>query len=238
MRVLIEVPLHLTGFFYPIYTGDPQTTGSLGAGVVITPGLTCSVRKGLKGVTFNGGVMESGPASIIYRVLRLREPLGIELQGHCVPGAGYAFSAASALAVGSMLVASGIAEPIEVARVAHVLEVKHETGLGDILAIWEGGGLTVRTKAGAPGIGRAESVKVDEKVVVLTTELGTMSTSTYLSKHSEKIIGLGRRLHEHFIKDPSLALFLELSESFSKELGLVEEKVHDVMQKLSRRILG
>jgi len=232
----IEVPLHLTGFFYPIYTSDPHTTGSIGAGVVITPGLVCNIRIDQRGITFNGEALKAGPAVELYG--RLKHPLGIELQGDCAPGAGYAFSAASALAVGSALVASGMATPLEVARMAHVVEVEHGTGLGDVLAIWEGGGLTVRTVAGAPGVGRAASVRVEENVVVLTTELGTMSTRQYLSEHLDKIRSLGRRLYERFIADPSLSLFLELSESFSRDLGLADEKILDVVRRLSPRILG
>ncbi len=232
----IEVPLHLTGFFYPIYTSDPHTTGSIGAGVVITPGLVCNIRRDHRGITFNGVALKAGPAIELYK--NLRQPLGIELQGDCAPGAGYAFSAASALAAGSALVASGMATPLEVARMAHVIEVQHGTGLGDILAIWEGGGLTIRTRAGAPGVGSAESVGAEEKVVVLTTELGTMSTRQFLSDHLDRIMSLGRRLYERFIADPSLSLFLELSESFSRELGLVDEKILDVVRRLSPRILG
>ncbi len=232
----IEVPLHLTGFFYPHYTNDPHTTGSIGAGVVITPGLICNIRIDQSGITFNGGALKSGPAVELYR--RLKHPLGIELQGDCVPGAGYAFSAASALAAGSALVATGVATPLEVARMAHVIEVEHGTGLGDVLAIWEGGGLTVRTVAGAPGVGRAESVKVEENVVVLTAELGTMSTRQYLSEHLYKIKSLGRRLYERFVADPNLSLFLELSERFSRELGLADEKILEVVRRLSPRILG
>ena len=232
----IEVPLHLTGFFYPIYTSDPHTTGSIGAGVVITPGLVCNIRRDHRGITFNGVALKAGPAIELYK--NLRQPLGIELQGDCAPGAGYAFSAASALAAGSALVASGMATPLEVARMAHVIEVQHGTGLGDVLAIWEGGGLTIRTRAGAPGVGSAESVGAEEKVVVLTTELGTMSTRQFLSDHLDRIMSLGRRLYERFIADPSLSLFLELSESFSRELGLVDEKILDVVRRLSPRILG
>ena len=232
----IEVPLHLTGFFYPIYTSDPHTTGSIGAGVVITPGLVCNIRRDHRGITFNGVALKAGPAIELYK--NLRQPLGIELQGDCAPGAGYAFSAASALAAGSALVASGMATPLEVARMAHVIEVQHGTGLGDVLAIWEGGGLTIRTRAGGPGVGSAESVGAEEKVVVLTTELGTMSTRQFLSDHLDRIMSLGRRLYERFIADPSLSLFLELSESFSRELGLVDEKILDVVRRLSPRILG
>jgi pantoate kinase len=232
----LEVPLHITGFFYPVYTGVPETSGSVGAGIVVEPGVTCEVKKGAGGITYNGEVLASGPSVELYRALRL--PFGLELSGQCAPGAGYAFSAASTLAVVSAGVILGGLSLLEAGRIAHAMEVLHGTGLGDVLAIWEGGGLTVRTRPGAPGIGRAESVKIETDLVILTAELGTMPTRDFLVRHSASIMELGRRLYESFIDEPSFERFFELSQTFTLELGLLEQPVRELVRRLPKEALG
>ncbi|MCG2870402.1 MAG: hypothetical protein L7H10_06585 [Vulcanisaeta sp.] len=45
---IVDVPLHITSMWLPKYTDDPVTTGSLGAGVVIRPGVKLTVKLGGK----------------------------------------------------------------------------------------------------------------------------------------------------------------------------------------------
>lgn len=234
-KSVFEVPLHLTGFFFPVYREREELTGSLGAGLVIWPGIKCALRRGT-GLRFNESEIISGPARELYEGLRGR--FSVSLSGECAPGAGYAFSASSTLAVA---VCHAIAHNLglsEAAVKAHVAEVRHRTGLGDVLSIWDGFGLAVRMKPGAPGIGQVDSLKLDDRITILTSEVGRLSTKDLLSEYHEKIVKEGKTAYEQFLKEPSLELFLSLSNRFSRVLGLVDDKIEEVVRPFSRSVLG
>ncbi|MCS7146240.1 MAG: hypothetical protein RMJ28_02035 [Nitrososphaerota archaeon] len=233
--LVFEVPLHLTGFFYPVFHERAEHTGSLGAGLVIEPGLKCVVDEG-EGVWFGGEKIDSGPAAHIYA--ELGRGFSINLTGSCIPGAGYAFSASSSIAVAACFALAGRINTLDAALKAHVSEVKHGTGLGDVLSIWDGFGLALRKSPGAPGIGEVESIKINEEVVVLTSELGKLPTRDLLSIHLEKIIEAGKKAYRLFLENPNLELFLTLSNSFSRALGLVDEKVEEIVKPVSSMLLG
>lgn len=235
-RVLsFEVPLHLTGFFYPVYRESWELTGSLGAGLVIRPGLRCVVGDG-EGVRFAGEPISWGPALEIYN--ELGKGFSVHLSGNCLPGAGYAFSASSSLAVAACYALAGKISPSEAAMMAHISEVRCRTGLGDVLAIWGGEGLVLRKKPGGPGVGEVENIKISDKIAIVTTELGRLSTENLLTSYYEKIMMAGEWCYREFLKNPSLASFLELSNRFSRELGLVERSVEEAVRPISSRLLG
>ncbi|MEM0482074.1 MAG: hypothetical protein QXM16_04200 [Nitrososphaerota archaeon] len=230
-----EVPLHLTGFFYPVYRESREQTGSLGAGIVIHPGLRCLMRGG-EGLWFGGEAIGWGPAFQIYE--EMGKGFSIHLTGGCLPGAGYAFSAASSLAVSACYVLAGKLGMSEAAMKAHVSEVRCRTGLGDVLAIWEGVGLVLREKPGGPGVGEVENIKIRDKVAIVTAELGRLATENLLTQQHERIIEAGRRAYQEFLKSPNLESFLQLSNRFSRELGLVDKYVEEIVRPVSSSLLG
>jgi pantoate kinase len=230
-----EVPLHLTGFFYPVYRESWELTGSLGAGLVIRPGLKCVVSEG-EGVWFNSEPISWGPALEIYN--EMGGGSSVHLSGNCLPGAGYAFSAASGLAVAACYALAGKMSAGEAAMKAHVSEVRCKTGLGDVLAIWDGVGLVLRKRPGGPGVGEVENIRISDKIAIVTSELGRLSTESLLTTHHEKIMEAGERSYREFLKNPSLANFLEISNRFSKELGLVDRSVEEIVRPVSPRLLG
>jgi len=233
--VALQVPLHLTGFFCPVYGDTPETTGSLGAGIVIEPGLSCSIGPG-SGVLLNGEDMGRGPARDIYE--SLGGGFSVNLSCRVSPGAGYALSAASSLAVAACYAIRGDVALGEVGVAAHVAEVRWGTGLGDVLAIWGGRGLTVRRRAGAPGVGEVEWLRIGERIVVLTYELGRLPTSELLRSRLPTILEEGRRAYRIFASEPSLELFLQLANRFSRRLGLVDRRMEEAVRNVEDLILG
>ncbi|MEM4590378.1 MAG: hypothetical protein QW555_00855 [Nitrososphaerota archaeon] len=234
-KIVFEVPLHLTGFFYPVFDVTPERTGSLGAGLVIRPGLHCTLSTG-EGLWFRNRALVEGPAYELYK--SLGEGLSISLDGDCMPGAGYGFSAASTLAVAACAVLARRVDPVEAAIQAHNSEVRNRTGLGDVSAIWSGYGLAIRKKAGAPTIGVVESLSIGDNVEIVTSELGRLSTESLLSRYGEKIAEVGREVYREFLKDTSLEAFLTLANRFSREIGLVDERLEALLKPFSRHILG
>jgi pantoate kinase len=122
MQLLI--PHHVTGFWLPHYTENPLSTGSLGAGLLLDYAI---VRFTGSGVYYNGVSVEDG--------------LGIKIHSPYPLGFGYAGSAVLNIAKHVRL--HGLS--LKAFQEAHVAEVTAGTGLGDVLAIYTGGCLVVRT---------------------------------------------------------------------------------------------
>ncbi|WP_243665699.1 hypothetical protein [Vulcanisaeta sp. JCM 16159] len=137
--IIIDVPLHITSIWLPMYGNDPMSTGSLGCGVVIRPGVRLTVKPAASPIKYG----------IDHVDLALRE-LGVNAEiNYSSPvqlGVGYGMSAA--LALGTALGAAVVARKplIKAAQVAHVIEVKLGTGLGDVITEYYGGGIELRLR--------------------------------------------------------------------------------------------
>ncbi|WP_243669403.1 hypothetical protein [Vulcanisaeta sp. JCM 16161] len=106
-------------------------------------------------------------------------------------GIGYGLSAA--LTLGTALGAAVIkrTQLIKAAQIAHMIEVKLGTGLGDVIAEYYGGGLELRLKAGAPGIGVIDRIPYPQDLMVVTVDLGRYSTNDMLRELRDKLALLG-----------------------------------------------
>jgi pantoate kinase len=158
-------PGHITGFFQICdHSMDPLLKGSRGAGVSLTHGVTTrvSIQKSPKtfvNIGINGNITKSAEVSehVIKTFLSRIEENYIVSVEHTVTipiGSGYGTSGAGALSLALALnkVFNLGLTRIEAAQVAHIAEVKCKTGLGTVIAETYGG-LEIRTKPGAPGIG-------------------------------------------------------------------------------------
>jgi pantoate kinase len=154
-------PGHISGYFKPVRGDTLRKTGSTGAGIVISEGVTVLVepapftRVEITQVDQQGSVIERLPGS--PPVEFLMETLGVSAKVstrcHLPISAGFGLSAAA-------LTASAIAANhafalgytmAECSSFAHEAEILHKTGLGDIAAC-QGGGVDCRK---GPGIAAA-----------------------------------------------------------------------------------
>ena len=232
----IEMPIHVTGLFYPIYTENPLTTGSLGAGLVLSPGVRVSVRPGeVRVARLNGMQVNITPLRLLLDQL---PPLEVEVETMLPLGVGFSLSAASTL--GAALLAGRVigVKPLEAAQMAHVAEVKALTGLGDVPAIYSGSSLAVRTKPGAPGVGEVESIPVSSKIVAIAASLGHMETQTMLTQYADKINQHGKTAFKAFLKDPSFENFIEKAEWFSEKVGFMNQKTREILKPVKHGLLG
>ncbi len=231
------VPLHVTGLWLPMRTGDPLSTGSLGAGLLLSPpavaearpcgpGRRCGLRieapgavRGTPSVVLEAYRLAPG-ASMWSTVLRLPVPLGY----------GYAASAASALAALLPLLIEG--RSLEhVATLAHVAEVEAGTGLGDVVSMLYGRGLEVRLSPGAPGLARVESIPVS--VTVIAAETGKATTTAEMhAKLSWRLHSLAAPRLARLLEEPRLSRFLEEARAFSIEAGFVDKELAAVLDRM------
>ncbi|MCS7094357.1 MAG: hypothetical protein NZ988_00920 [Thaumarchaeota archaeon] len=233
MRTLagsVEVPAHVTGFFVPMWSQNPLEAGSIGAGIVLEPGIVSQAERGSGRLLVNGAPVRGSPFSDV-----LNGGLDYRIETRLKLGAGYGLSASIALAC-SLL--SPNTETMEAFRRAHVAEVRSVTGLGDVLALHAGAGLVLRTSPGAPGIGESEVVERRVDVAVLTSVLGGMSTKEMLLKFADRIREYGSVAYRKFLANPSLERFLECSRDFGKGVGFLTDRVEAAMKPVEDVLLG
>lgn len=239
-------PCHITGFFQiSDNSSDPLHIGSRGAGVSLSSGITTivEINKALEDSTvikING--VAQGSAEVSKRVMNAALSRLKKRDRYCVTvehsmsvpiGAGFGTSGAAALSL-----ALALNEALELnmtrteaAQMAHVAEVECKTGLGTVIAETFGG-VEIRTKPGAPGIGEVIQVPVPENTVVVCLSFGPLSTKESLTNPAtrERVNRYGGDLVNKLAEKPDLAGFLELSREFAEHVGLITESVRRVLK--------
>lgn len=235
----MKIPAHLTGFWVIHEHKDPYCKGSTGAGLVVWPGVEVRIKEqehnGNTRLVYNNIELSICP---LKKILGDNARIYMEARSPYMIGEGYAASAAIALAasIARQLVEKGYYNILRTAAEAHKAEVECLTGLGDVIAIIQGGYLEVRTKPGAPGIGEVVTIPVDEKLIVVTAKLSNTITITpkMLIELKDRINSLGSELVEKLLANPTIEEFLELSHEFTTKLGIVDGKVIDNIEQVLR----
>ena len=236
-------PAHITGFFQIFdQPKNPLFKGSRGAGVSLTKGAKTTVhvkkaaRKSVK-IRINGKPAQTAEVSksvadTFLSLVGTECHLDIEHEIDVPIGCGLGSSGAGALGLALALnEALGLRlSRIEAAQIAHVAEVKHKTGLGTVIGETFGG-IEIRVKPGAPGIGEVKHVKVDDDYVVACLPLGPLSTRKALSdpKLSRLINEHGAKLVDELAMEPQVTKFMELSRSFAESTSLTSERVRKIL---------
>ncbi|MCS7143136.1 MAG: pantoate kinase [Aigarchaeota archaeon] len=235
-----RIPLHVSGFFSPVLSLDPIRSGSIGAGIVISPGVECvfstEVGEGAE-VLMNGRPTQIEPVRYLLNKMG-NWPVSMRFYTSAPLGVGYAVSASTAIAS-----ALGFAELLnksetEAFKLAHEAEVVSTTGLGDVQAIATGGELVVRVKPGPPGIGEAYTLPVDRSLSFVGVGLGRMYTSEMFSVYGERIVKYGAIANEMFTRDPTLENFILTSEWFARNVGFMNDEISDAIKPVRGSIVG
>ena len=141
---------------------------------------------------------------------------------------GFGMSAAGTLA-GTLAVADLYGLPRDTAvRAAHVAEVRHATGLGDVLPAAVGG-VEIRETPGASGT--IQHIDTGGDIVVATVG-PPLETSRVLhdAEGTSKITRVGRECVEALLAEPSLEHLFALSRRFAAETGLLSDRVAAVLE--------
>ena len=261
-RVVAFSPAHSTGFFSPVFTSDPSTSGSLGCGITLSCGVKAFVSaaegsdalvdavyvedSGEAGQSGRGAPIET-PIESVGRVLDL---LYNEMGTHATPperpsvhlevgaplGCGLGMSGASALST-SLAISAYIDKTLpfnRAADIAHIAEVESGTGLGDVVG-QSVGGVVIRKSAGAPS--KASTDKIDpssvHSQVVSYVVGGAISTHDVLSSMDiSAVASAGKYCLKELIRNPTLESFFELSREFAQRTGLLSEWAESVLEAL------
>jgi len=239
--VRVFVPGHISGFWFIVEEEDILKTGSLGAGLIIEPGLIiedagsedCKIVYNGKEIymdTYKGG---HDIANIPCTSIRVSSPFEL--------GVGYGASAG--VTIGGLYFSftkRGFKVSWDdIGKYAHSAEVKFRTGYGDVITEIYGGGLEIRREPGAPGIGSIDKISVSRKIRVLTIRLKKYSTQEMFRIYGDKIKKYGPIAYNEFIKNPSIDRFGEISHWFSIKTGMMtkeyEEKVYNILKNEIKR---
>lgn len=142
---------------------------------------------------------------------------------------GFGMSAAGALSASLALAKCLRMGRTDAVRAAHVAEVANRTGLGDVVGAALGG-FEVRVKPGLPPWGHVQSF-VGYGDAVLCVIGGKLETRSVLSDPVKRqaVNDAGGRALDALLKGPTLPAFLEQSERFARESGLLTPQLERAM---------
>jgi pantoate kinase len=238
-------PCHITGLFQIFdESADALCVGSKGAGVSLILGAKTTVKiKEAQSyclrISINDHAANSAAVSrnVVNAFLsRMSTKTKFEITvGHRIPvpiGAGFGTSGAAALSLALTLnEALGLGmSTIEAAQIAHIAEVDCKTGLGTVTAETFGG-LEIRVKPGAPGIGELKCLSVPENAVVACHVFGPLSTRKSLTNAETRtrINRFGNKLVNELVEAPTITNFVKLSRRFAEHVGLISQNVRSVL---------
>lgn len=229
MSVSVFIPAHITGFFSIENNDNPLKNGSCGAGFLLDRGVETTLKDSSE---FKINVNQ-GSDIVINEVLKyfnIEDSFQITQDIQFPIGAGFGTSAASALSLSLALnefFDLGFSQN-ECGQIAHKSEVSLGGGLGDVIG-QTGSGLVLRTRPGAPGVGKIQSF--EEDLYVATKFFGKIDTASVIRNPEQKkiISANGHKSLEKFKKDSSVDNFLRLSLEFSLNTKLMTDEVQSLV---------
>jgi pantoate kinase len=239
-------PAHITGFFKAeLDNKDSKQLGSLGAGFSIQKGVktTVTVREKTKhdisdfAIKVNG--FESGDMRVSELVLSKFSVKGkfIDVTHDIDVPVGYGFGCSAAVALSLSIALNDALDwkltKIQVAQIAHDIEIECRTGLGDVLASYHGG-FEVRVKPGAPGVGQVKRINSKEKRDVIIICFNPISTKKFLKEKISSINGLGGKMVKKLIESNDTEEFQDMSVKFAKYVNVITPKMNQVINLLHK----
>ena len=223
-------PAHITGFFKADISGTLETTGSVGAGFSIREGVTTTVRVS---ADENASRVEDGRAEyVVEQFLRATRNEGrtVKVEHRVDVPVGYGLGSSGALSLSTAYAldqafGTGVRRE-ELGQMAHRAEVRHRSGLGDVLAAYHGG-FEVRTKAGAPGYGLLEKFDVGDPSVLVVC-ISPCPTSKFWGKRMSLMNGIGGEMVGEMLKHRDTGLFQRMSMDFARRSGVVTPSIERV----------
>lgn len=239
------VPGHITGIFR-IHDEheDPLRCGSVGAGFCVDIGTTTAVKlvdstKLEVSVAYNGRPINAPvTTTVIQRLLRQHHRVcKVEVDHESMLPIGVGFGASGAGALGTAIALSSLVDAdsysLDAAKHAHYAEVVNHTGLGDVIAQTTGG-IEIRTKPGAPGIGEVIKIPMNESFKIVLAGAPGLETKSVLTnkEHRGRIIKAADELMEELRANPTVDSFIHYSKQFAYSIGLMTPRVQTALNEL------
>jgi len=226
-------PGHISGYFRRIPGATPRDTGSAGAGIVIEEGVTAravpSPSPAVRILSPGPRPVRGGPPLIESAMERLGVSAEVTAESPLPAGAGFGLSAAALLAsISALSTAFDLRlSDLEVASLAHEIEVVHRTGLGDVAAC-QGGGIECRK---GPGV-LAEIERIPcPGGIVHAVSFSPVPTPQVLAD-PERMARIDQAFPGRCPR--GIGDLFSLSRSFAERSGLVTPRVREVLDACDR----
>ena len=225
-------PAHISGIFIIDIKKDPIHSGSMGAGICLEDGAVTTVLPAKETtIKINGDVCEA-PTTVSTIKLLTKKPVFVETTLGVPIGAGFGASAAGALST-ALAVNKALSLDMtfnNLAKAAHVAEVKNRTGLGDVAGM-TCGGIDIRKHVGIPPVGIIDRIPCSDEIISWVC-FGEISTKSILSDDIKKksINKAGRSRLKELLKKPTVDNFFMQSCAFAKEIDLMSPQVRDAIE--------
>lgn len=235
--VISEVPSHITGFFSVFDNEDPSLKGSTGCGLTLSFSVRTKVENSERNELIFLGERKRIPT--FENLLNLMNAEGIRAEIISSPPLAHGLGVSGAVALGTALCISLLRNMnlsyFEAGERAHIAEVISKTGLGDVIAE-STGGVVIRRKPGAPGIGIADRLPVPELPVNLLF-LGEKRTENILQDEEilRKVNEIGSECLRRFMREKTLRSFISLSYLFARETGIVDDELIEIVGEIMRK---
>jgi pantoate kinase len=225
------VPGHVTGFFSVHRAEDPSRSGSRGAGVALSDGVSVTVTPAAdRSLVFEGeSIGMSAPEGVLESLdVNARVTVATDLP----LGTGFGVSGATALGTALAANAAFGANYTEndLVELAHTAEVEAGTGLGDVVAQARGG-VPLRLEPGGPSSGALDGVPTARRIEYLS--FGSLATADVLGGSTEELTDAGERALSELREQPTIERFVHSSRRFARDAGLltsqVEATIEDVL---------
>jgi pantoate kinase len=233
-------PCHITGFFQIFdHPANSLYAGSRGAGVSLSRGVETVVEVGealksslqvkINGFTANSAEVSKHVVDSFLSEFKEMENFEIAVEHHTEVPTGAGFGTSGAAALGLALALNDVfglgMSKIEAAQLAHMAEIECKTGLGTVIAETFGG-VEIRVKPGAPGIGEIRHVPVPKDYVMASLTFGSLSTKKFLTdeKIRRRINNFGGKLVDRLIEEPNVTNFMKFSRQFAEHVRLITER--------------
>ena len=249
MEATAFCPAHITGFF-KAHLDDNQDNleqlGSMGAGFSIKQGVTTRVKietKKDQGSNFRITVKGYQPDKIDVSEFVLNEFLKIgefskkffDIEHDISIPVGYGLGSSSAVALSlSFALDQALETKLDktmIGQIAHNAEVNCKTGLGDVLASFNGG-FEIRVKPGAPGIGAIEKIPTD-KIAIIMICFSPISTNKFIKERLSQINGLGGKMVNRLLETKDYEHFQDMSLEFAKYVDVMTPRMEKLVNELS-----
>ena len=250
MEVTAFCPAHITGFF-KAHLDDShdnfENLGSMGAGFSIKQGVTTRVKIETKKdqesnfrITVKGYQPDKTDVSefVLNEFLKIgkfsKKFFDIEHDISIPVGYGLGSSSAVALSL-SFALDQALETKLDktmIGQIAHNAEVNCKTGLGDVLASFNGG-FEIRVKPGAPGIGAVEKIPTD-KISVIMICFSPISTNKFIKERLSQINGLGGKMVNRLLETKNYEHFQDMSLEFAKYVDVMTPRMEKLVNELSK----
>lgn len=239
MKVTAFCPGHITGFFAPKRHADPLKSGSLGAGICISRGAvtTLTVKEGNRSIKAEADGKAAPVTETALNLLLGNKDLKIEskteLQLPC--GAGFGTSAAGTISAAAALCEVLSLNMDEAIKAAHLAEIKHNTGLGDVAAISRCG-VTYRIKEGVKPYGVVKRIESAPTITACVFKNPLSTADILTDKEKNKAISqAGEKCIEEMKANPTLDNLFRLSRKFTEESNLASTEVREALDALENK---